>query len=633
MGVKEKDLPTAVGISSSSYIRTLNGSGESEKTSFTTVKDAVTPSNATTSSDGLMSSGDKSKLNGIESQANRTIVDSALSDSSTNPVQNKVVTGAVNDLKSALDDSVADLKSDISKLIGLADNVVYYPRYTQGGYYAGDGSFNLNADWGYTPIFEVEPNTTYFLNVPTTQYYTLYDEDMTVIPVMNGGTYFTTTNDTKYARISVYKTRQAICVVTKNNPYTNYIDDLESDVTDLYNETDKQYICRNMDFPLSSSYTDLGFTWDFSQPVYVEITNESNSPGYFNVGIFQDETLKQQFQKLIAAGDKESFTLLYVNTNGVSAWMGTNKYFTDYAWGLRLENENSLPAKISMYIKKSENPLHQNSPYSNNIIVSADGVGAFKHIEDAVAYAKSKFTVSTTPVTIFVRNGDYILSPVDSRNAVIDKGANRISIIGESRDGVKIILNNTPAHNNKIIEHGGPSLLKNLSFYNLWNEDGSTVSYSHNAYCIHNDIPFVTNEHYETVVENCYLYSEAFAPVGAGLQNKQTQRYDNVVSVFNSLDEREHGYNQWAPIYVHAPADNTASDCAVEIDDCTCIAQKGTMAITLPNVGGSLPYTDIPVTIRRTIGVTNGSSITDVSKSTHDLQTDSALNNVSAWNY
>lgn len=40
---------------------------------------------------GLMSTTDKAKLNGIEAGANKTIVDDAMSDTSTNPVQNKVV--------------------------------------------------------------------------------------------------------------------------------------------------------------------------------------------------------------------------------------------------------------------------------------------------------------------------------------------------------------------------------------------------------------------------------------------------------------------------------------------------------------------------------------------------------------
>lgn len=56
----------------------------------------TTYSNATTSAAGLMSSSDKSKLDGIAAGANKTTVDSALSSTSTNPVQNKVVNAAIN---------------------------------------------------------------------------------------------------------------------------------------------------------------------------------------------------------------------------------------------------------------------------------------------------------------------------------------------------------------------------------------------------------------------------------------------------------------------------------------------------------------------------------------------------------
>ena len=49
----------------------------------------------TTSVNGLMSREDKSKLDGIATEANKTVVDSSLSSSSTNPVQNKVVTSAL----------------------------------------------------------------------------------------------------------------------------------------------------------------------------------------------------------------------------------------------------------------------------------------------------------------------------------------------------------------------------------------------------------------------------------------------------------------------------------------------------------------------------------------------------------
>lgn len=51
---------------------------------------------ASTSAAGFMSSTDKSKLDGIASGANKTTVDSAMSTTSTNPVQNKVVAAAID---------------------------------------------------------------------------------------------------------------------------------------------------------------------------------------------------------------------------------------------------------------------------------------------------------------------------------------------------------------------------------------------------------------------------------------------------------------------------------------------------------------------------------------------------------
>ena len=59
-------------------------------TQIKNLKDMV-PGVASTSTAGLMSASDKTKLDGIDTGANKTIVDSALSSNSTNPVQNKVI--------------------------------------------------------------------------------------------------------------------------------------------------------------------------------------------------------------------------------------------------------------------------------------------------------------------------------------------------------------------------------------------------------------------------------------------------------------------------------------------------------------------------------------------------------------
>lgn len=67
---------------------------------------------ATAKADGLMSASDKSKLDGIESGANKTIVDAALDASSTNSVQNKAVKAAL------------DKKADKTALGNKADTTV-----------------------------------------------------------------------------------------------------------------------------------------------------------------------------------------------------------------------------------------------------------------------------------------------------------------------------------------------------------------------------------------------------------------------------------------------------------------------------------------------------------------------------
>lgn len=77
----------------------LNGKSDSGHTH--TVSDVTNLGVASTSGNGLMSSAMVTKLNGIATGANKTTVDSALSSTSTNPVQNKVVKAQVDSLNSA----------------------------------------------------------------------------------------------------------------------------------------------------------------------------------------------------------------------------------------------------------------------------------------------------------------------------------------------------------------------------------------------------------------------------------------------------------------------------------------------------------------------------------------------------
>ena len=71
---------------------------------------------ATTSANGLMSSADKTKLDGVEAGANKTTVDAALDAASENPVQNKAV-------KAALDGKLSKLGGEISGHLDVGQTV------------------------------------------------------------------------------------------------------------------------------------------------------------------------------------------------------------------------------------------------------------------------------------------------------------------------------------------------------------------------------------------------------------------------------------------------------------------------------------------------------------------------------
>lgn len=103
-GANKYTHPTYTAKSSGLYKVTVDSLGHVSSATAVTKADITglgipstntTYSNATTNAAGLMSATDKSKLDGIESGANKTTVDSALSSTSTNPVQNKAVNSAL----------------------------------------------------------------------------------------------------------------------------------------------------------------------------------------------------------------------------------------------------------------------------------------------------------------------------------------------------------------------------------------------------------------------------------------------------------------------------------------------------------------------------------------------------------
>ena len=77
---------------------------------------------ASTTANGLMSAADKKKLDGIAAGANATTVDSALSTTSTNPVQNKVVNASI----ASLQNSIKTLESNYNTILAKLKTAVFW---------------------------------------------------------------------------------------------------------------------------------------------------------------------------------------------------------------------------------------------------------------------------------------------------------------------------------------------------------------------------------------------------------------------------------------------------------------------------------------------------------------------------
>ena len=122
--------PSYTAKSSGLYKVTVDDKGHISSTAAVTKDDIValgipaedtdtTYSAATINTAGLMSAADKIKLNGIATGANKITVDSALSSTSTNPVQNNVVNAALYNLSTLVGDTA--VSEQISSAIDAID--------------------------------------------------------------------------------------------------------------------------------------------------------------------------------------------------------------------------------------------------------------------------------------------------------------------------------------------------------------------------------------------------------------------------------------------------------------------------------------------------------------------------------
>lgn len=100
---------------------TKDSNGHITKVNTKTV--TVPSSTATDSAAGLMTAAMVTKLNGIATGATKVTVDSALSSSSTNPVQNKVVNSAISNLTSAVSANTSSISAHSTSITNLQTEI------------------------------------------------------------------------------------------------------------------------------------------------------------------------------------------------------------------------------------------------------------------------------------------------------------------------------------------------------------------------------------------------------------------------------------------------------------------------------------------------------------------------------
>lgn len=160
----------------------------------------TTYSAATSSVDGLMSAADKSKLDGIASGATKITIDSALSSTSTNPVQNKVVNSALagkassNHTHSTLDGLTATI-AELNYCDGVTSNIQTQLNNKSSAGHTHDVSYIsgvLPVSKGGTGQSNATNSANAFINALSTGDSVPNDNDYFISQYVNGGTTTTT---------------------------------------------------------------------------------------------------------------------------------------------------------------------------------------------------------------------------------------------------------------------------------------------------------------------------------------------------------------------------------------------------------------------------------------------------------
>ena len=563
-------------------------------------------------------------------------------------------------LGNAIRGQVSKIINDLNNYIIERTDNIYAPSLfdTRDGYYISYTTGNVNANSDYCATIE-------YIDVEANTWYNLYSTEGIINPqiawydsnkVYIGGAIsrtFMTSSNTKYIRISFEKAYKNSVVLSKG------LFNIEKTYTPYYKlklENNNSYTLKDFDSVtigndggnISNQYsTSFDVNLTTKAIILYQKNNASLSVGDFVFGrckvtpnrdipliniqmVGADGVYYNNIFRNLKANKEYR---LFFNSGKFTTSSSTTQYFRVVIYG----KDTSLTTVKFDEVCFSNNHYHcyydedtkTTLPnfYTNKFTVGLDRDYHFCDISACCEFVKRTFNVVLNPVTIFIKNGVYEIGIDDNMPYAIDKGSNKISIIGESESGVILQKTCTNLKQGRIIEAGGECSIENMTL--IQKVDSSFVEeYSDSrAYCIHLDSDFLSDGEYITKVKNVTCINYVNAPIGAGLRNNQKLIYENCTLIYKATT----GLN--GAFYTHAPNDTNAENCSLVVDSCNIQHLSTGRAILMDNVPGCLPYSDIPCTFTRNVVYSRGIIVEEGFKTTHDITPISSLNNVAELNY
>lgn len=548
--------------------------------------------------------------------------------------------------KSAIDSQFGLLAESFNRTNNLFNKTL-----TTDGYYKNynTGNINPNEKYFFSDEFYVVPGNHYYVfnkndNLGFKLHVAFFNSEHTYVSGTQYGS-FDIPETATYMVFSAPISEKDNIMVTKGSfsktdyePYYSTLKkpDNENNFTVF---KDKQINQKYNTLDITSNNCSISFIGILNSQIYQPKTTLFKKGDFF-IGCFNLKTDKDlnSFNLQFATPDGQFHNNIYYNLESgkeYTLYFNTSKMgdITSQDFYIIFKSKNNLVDVTNIKISNFKFYINKynvnNFNFNTDFNVSSDNTTPFYDIQNCIEFVKKLFDVSSHPVTIHLSNETFTVKMSDKLPYSIDKGANKISIVGEGSNLTKIIKYCTSTNQGKIIDAGGDCVLKGFTIeYKKDSSYNSENDYGSNPYCIHLDkSPKDESKPYATKIEDVVAINEVNAPIGAGLRHNQKLIYKDV-TLINRTSNGKNG-----ALYVHGPNVSTAKNCSFEAYNVYAIAENDGYAVNMGNVNGSLPYTEIDCTFNNLGVIEDTPKDYQNFKKTHKISKKSFNNNNNNFNY